>query len=274
MKNQNKDKFIFIALIAFFSLMIIFGFAADRFDSSKPLKSQIPFLGQALSLFSPLAPSDNSVQPVSPGFNNADSTGTSIPLVEQSTPAIAPAPETNFQLKTLANKATAPAALSKKTVSQDASETPPVFLETTSVFEKNIPQDTASQLTPISPKQLKIRKLEKEIKTDKQASNRCYVKPFVTNLSGVASAQAEIIFEIAGGMSAEIEVGSLPIDIDLVFSQNNDYFITPQSGVNRLGLTINKGEQSQKGSFSIPIIFTKKGVVDSATICQINIINL
>jgi len=49
MKNQIKDKFIYAALITFFSLMIIFGFVADRFDSSKPLKSQIPFLAQLFS---------------------------------------------------------------------------------------------------------------------------------------------------------------------------------------------------------------------------------
>ena len=126
----------------------------------------------------------------------------------------------------------------------------------------------------VIPELSKVRNFTKEVNIDDQASHHCSVEPFTVDISGTSSAQAEIVLNKEGGTDTELEIGSLPQDIDLLFLDNQDYSIAPTTDQNSLTLNIKKYERAQKGSFSVPIIFTKKGDQNSSTICQINIVNL
>jgi hypothetical protein len=72
--------------------------------------------------------------------------------------------------------------------------------------------------------------------------------------------------------AGEIEIGSLPFGIDILFSQNRDYLHGVFEKDSALDLEIMNQEGSQKGNFSIPIIFTDKER-NQTTVCQMNIIN-
>jgi hypothetical protein len=119
---------------------------------------------------------------------------------------------------------------------------------------------------------LKERKVEKIVNLDKDAYHKCNIEPFQIDISNRQTAFVHILLEkgkIQG--SEEIEIGSLPIGIDLLFSKNEDYLYRPQIDESSLDVEITNQPGSQKGNFSIPIIYTSG---NSTTICQINIINL
>jgi len=63
----------------------------------------------------------------------------------------------------------------------------------------------------------------------------------------------------------------LPDGIDITFLNNADYFLSPSKSDNAAVVQITNQPDSQKGNFSIPIIYQSG---NSTTICQINIINL
>jgi hypothetical protein len=66
----------------------------------------------------------------------------------------------------------------------------------------------------------------------------------------------------------------LPNGIDIVFENNSDYEYRPDPSQDTLVLDIQNEEGSQKGDFSVLIIFTREEVEDSSVICQMNITNL
>jgi hypothetical protein len=128
------------------------------------------------------------------------------------------------------------------------------------------------ELQVAQPEPLKERRIEKIVNLDKNATHKCNIEPFRIDISNRQMASVHILLEkgkIQG--SEEIEIGSLPIGIDLTFSKNKDYLYRPQIDEESLEIEITNQPGSQKGNFSIPIIYTSG---NSTTICQINIINL
>jgi hypothetical protein len=117
------------------------------------------------------------------------------------------------------------------------------------------------------------RKLTKNITIDPQATHSCQIKPFQADISGKSFFVGRVILQKTGNEIEELEIGSLPNGIDVVFSKNNDYVYSPATEETEIDLKINNKSNSQKGSFNIPIIYTKKGTLDSSIMCQINIIN-
>jgi len=116
---------------------------------------------------------------------------------------------------------------------------------------------------------LKERKFSKIIILDKNARHSCLAKTFTINISHLKRATAFILFTGMRSSDENIEIGSLPLGIDITFS-NNNYFYNPSKNDEGVMLNIINYDNSQKGNFSIPIIYQSG---NSTTICQINIIN-
>ncbi len=119
-----------------------------------------------------------------------------------------------------------------------------------------------------------VREFKKNITIDQGALHSCAVEPFRIELSGKRRAGANVLLNKDADISFTVEVGALPKGINVYFSDNDDYKYLPGTSETSLRLSIENEEGSQKGDFTIPIIFTKKNVVDSPVICQINVVNL
>jgi hypothetical protein len=117
---------------------------------------------------------------------------------------------------------------------------------------------------------LKERKYSKTFTLDQKANHFCAPKNFSLNLSGQEKAITEL--ELGGKRidAAMIEIGSLPPGIDITFLASGDYVWRPLQDENTAILYITNQPGSQKGNFSIPIIYTSG---NSTTVCQINVIN-
>ncbi len=122
-------------------------------------------------------------------------------------------------------------------------------------------------------KELKVRKIKRVAVVDKKAIHSCEADMFQVDITGKSSSSFKILVSKNGTSTEELEIGSLPIGIDIVFQKNNDYKYTPALEESILDLSITNEEGSQKGNFSVPIIYTSKNAKDSTTICQINIVN-
>jgi hypothetical protein len=120
----------------------------------------------------------------------------------------------------------------------------------------------------------KYRKNTDIVHVNKNAKQHCGSDAFTINISKRTSAAAKIVLAPENQSSPkELYIGSLPDGIQIVFSKNDDYLYDPQTGETAIHLKITKEASSQKGSFSIPILYTEQGAVDSTMVCQINIIN-
>ncbi len=155
--------------------------------------------------------------------------------------------------------------------------------ETISTTEENITQEEAEESVseeivlppePVLPPKppLKERKINKNFNLSKEASHRCEAETFVVDISGKQSAQARIIFSGKKVNFGEIEIGNLPLGIDIKFLNNQDYLHLVSANDDAFDLEIINQEGSSKGSFNIPILYTDKET-NQTTICQINIIN-
>jgi hypothetical protein len=170
---------------------------------------------------------------------------------------------------------------------QEATSTPPTspditalpIQETTdsedvqSAEEQVSPQPAEEPLAQVMPQPpLKERKLNKEIKLAKNARHSCAAKTFSINMSGQSQSIIELELGGAEPQNAALEIGSLPSGIDITFLNNAGYEWRPAKNENAAVLQIANQEGSQKGNFSIPILYTD-GDSQETTICQINVIN-
>jgi hypothetical protein len=129
------------------------------------------------------------------------------------------------------------------------------------------PESTPPTLpTPL----LKERQLTKEIYIDIGARHSCTAKNFNVNLSGKNQVVVELKFTGMRSDSENLEIGSLPLGIDITFLNNDDYSWSPSKSDDGAVLKITNQPGSQKGNFSIPIIYQSG---NSTTVCQINVIN-
>lgn len=181
-------------------------------------------------------------------------TSTSTPVSATSTPeGAAPALE--------AETATPPS--SDETASGDAAPA-----EEEEITPPGPPEQAAPPLPPPPP--LKERKLDKQVHFDKEARHSCVLKNFTINISGHDKTILEFKLEGARSDFENLEIGSLPLGIDITFLNNAGYSWRPQKNDNIAVLQITNQAGSQKGNFNIPIIYQSG---DSTTACQVNVIN-
>ncbi len=132
---------------------------------------------------------------------------------------------------------------------------------------------TSESSQPALPPQpaLKERKLEKRIILDKNAQHECRATNFTIDISNKNSAIVELGLNGKRDSFEDLEIGSLPVGIDITFLNNANYAWSPAKSDNVAVLQITNQAGSQKGNFSIPIIYQSG---NSTMICQINVINL
>jgi hypothetical protein len=176
-----------------------------------------------------------------------DSTETSTPETTNSTPEVSPPPieEPASQIK---------GSQEEEFVNELASQPE---------------QELESLLSP--QKLIKERKFERLVHFDKNPQHACIAKNFNVDLSGNNQSVVELEFTGMRSDSENLEIGSLPLGIDIVFLNNAAYEYQPQKSDSGAVLQITNQPGSQKGNFSIPIIYTSG---NSTTVCQINVINL
>lgn len=125
------------------------------------------------------------------------------------------------------------------------------------------------QKSQIAPQRTR-RVLNKEIKIDKNAKHSCEVKGGPIDISGRERTSVKLEFTGARRILEHLEIGSLPFGIDITFSSNGKYTYQLLKNKNSVVLEVVNQPDSQRGNFSIPVIYQSMG---SATICQVNIIN-
>ena len=154
--------------------------------------------------------------------------------------------------------------------------------ETEEDVEENIEEEdffdqTAAailSLPTIESPPLSVREFKKRVVPNSRAFHSCEAETFRIDLTGKPSAKARIALQRDSDAPYEIEIGGLPQGIDVTFSKNSAYRYTQGANDRLLELAIENQSGSQKGDFTVPIIYTQKGTKDSSVICQINIVNL
>jgi hypothetical protein len=152
-------------------------------------------------------------------------------------------------------------------------------------IQENISEEVVEirQETVVEDKEIPVKKEEeyeatrtynKKIFVNKDAKHTCEAEFFKVDLSDRDSATNTILLTKEADVQYEIEVGSLPEGYDMKFSNNSKYEKIIGLGDDSTDITIQKKSKASKGNFTIPIIYTQKGVFDSSVICQMNIVNL
>lgn len=127
--------------------------------------------------------------------------------------------------------------------------------------------------TPPKPT-LSRREFKRRVIPDARAFHFCEAETFNIDVTGKSSAKARIALHRDRDAPYEIEIGGLPQGIDITFAKNGAYRHAQRADDRTLDLAVTNQSGSQKGNFSVPIIYTQKGSKDSSVVCQINIINL
>ncbi len=151
----------------------------------------------------------------------------------------------------------------------------PQLTETEPVVEE---EPTTTEVVPLEkPQEVKLpeptRTFTKKIFVNKDAVHTCTAEVFTVDLSDRSEAQNTLLLTKEADISYEVEIGSLPAGIDVRFTENNEYFKQIGSTEETADFIVKKEDDAVVGSFSIPFIYTQKGVFDSSVICQINVVN-
>jgi len=137
--------------------------------------------------------------------------------------------------------------------------------EETTTVEEAVQVTTTEESKPIFQEPLKIRKFEKMINIKNLDDLSCSADQFSVNIKEGETKFVNI--KLSGQGIKNLEIGSLPDGIDIIFAENNDYQIFTNKDIVQIKIYRQKG--SERGNFSIPIIFNSRS---STIICQINII--
>lgn len=130
-------------------------------------------------------------------------------------------------------------------------------------------EEKVEEETPLSEL---TRVYDKELFVNKDAKHECHAEFFRVDMSEKSSTLNTIIFTKEANISYEMEIGSLPIGVDIRFSESNSYHKNLGSEDETIDISISKESDAPKGNFTVPIIYTQKGVFDSSVICQLNIV--
>jgi len=151
------------------------------------------------------------------------------------------------------------------------------ILQVEEMTEENVEEGLVQSIIEIftpPPPVLSKRVLKKRVVIDSRALHSCEAETFRIDITSKSSARARIAFQRDSDAPYEIEIGGLPQGIDIRFSKNSTYRYSQGASDRSFELVITNQQGSQKGNFSVPIIYTQKGGKDSSVVCQINIINL
>ena len=118
---------------------------------------------------------------------------------------------------------------------------------------------------------LKERKFREELAVSRESFHFCTVKDFIADLSQQNHETIELELGGIRGNTEILKIGNLPVGIDIIFQDNAGYEYYPSKSIGTVILNATNQQGSQRGNFSIPIIYISDG---SIAICQINIINL
>ena len=120
---------------------------------------------------------------------------------------------------------------------------------------------------------LKERRMNKNIKVNKQTRHSCAAENFIVDISLKKTEKAKILLKKKEVTSGKLEIGNLPAGIDVFFSQNKDYVTLVNEKSRYVELEISKQDGAQKGSFNLPIFYLDDDSQET-TVCQIGVVNL
>lgn len=128
----------------------------------------------------------------------------------------------------------------------------------------------------LEPEELLVRTYSKEIVLDSNATHTCRADIFRADLQSESSSRARVtLFQNKKkGLPSFLEIGALPVGVNVVFKKNNEYTYTPGTRETVIEFDINRQAGAWEGDFTIPIIYTlQDSGKDSSVVCQINILN-
>jgi hypothetical protein len=164
-------------------------------------------------------------------------------------------------------------------------------------FEIQEPEEIPMPTLP--PEALSTRTYSKEIVIQNSTAHSCKAEVFHIDISGKRKANTRIILKESNMQtdfkdasiitdtfeefttldqekilsSYKVEIGSLPLGIDIVFADNDGYVYLPKRKETLLDLNITIQKNAPKGNFTVPIIYTYRDETYTSVICQINITN-
>ncbi|MCX7616316.1 MAG: hypothetical protein N2Z68_02915 [Patescibacteria group bacterium] len=117
-----------------------------------------------------------------------------------------------------------------------------------------------------SQEPLKERRVEKIINLTRDAVISCDSEPFSILIQEGNSYKVNMSLD--GKTLKKLEIGDLPLGIDVTFEENSDYLVQTDKNTLTLNIKVQKG--AQKGNFNIPVVYESDSFT---TVCQINVIN-
>lgn len=127
------------------------------------------------------------------------------------------------------------------------------------------------------PNTISFHAFNREVVFDSEAEHRCFIEPSRFELStNYTTHSGEIVLEREPGPFTDVlEVGNLPLGVDIIFADSQSYRVEVPAGTTRIPISVSQIPDSQKGSFYASFIYTRYGVgVESSTYCQIGIITI
>lgn len=127
----------------------------------------------------------------------------------------------------------------------------------------------------LNREELLIRIYDKDIVIDPAATHTCRADIFRADLQTESSSRARVtLFQNKKkSLPSLLEIGNLPAGLNVVFKSNEEYIYTPGTRETVIEFDITRQVGAWEGDFTIPIIYTLTGDVQSSVVCQINIIN-
>lgn len=149
--------------------------------------------------------------------------------------------------------------------------------------EAPLPEEAlaSSEPLPAEPSQDDAVADEQPKSSQEPAGDEGLLAGAITASEAVIDAVGDAVADLAegglGGPAALLEIGSLPRGIDIRFLETSGYALEFKDRAPAevpLTLSIADPALAQRGSFSIPLIFTMRDGKDSITVCQMQVRNL
>jgi hypothetical protein len=273
MSNKKLKSFL-IVLFAFLIFFVFWGYFLFNLSFSNSINYS--FAEEATSTSEIATSTNTSTTDVAVSTTTISERTISMAMDIITSTTTSTIPIENENIENATNTATSSLGKTISTVvSLDSQSDSQISSEDEGVEESASEEITQPQEEQPQPPQpiTKERKLNKEIKIKKDAQYFCKTKSFYIDISNINNERIfEIEFEGKKPKNGVLEIGSLPLGIDITFLNKADYEWNVSQNENIAVLQIIKQVFSQKGNFNIPIIYTDKDSRESV-ICQINIIN-
>lgn len=116
-----------------------------------------------------------------------------------------------------------------------------------------------------------FRRIEKVFSLDSRAVHSCAAESFTVDISGQNGLTTRLLLAGADASIGDIEIGNPPDGFNVTFRRNNDYVLRV-FGSDAVDMTVVRRSDAQKGSFNVPILYSKKNGA-SSVVCQLNLLN-